>query len=142
MFRFSLTAAVAIAAFCTVGQANAWQGPYPAPRMQRAQMVPPGPIQQYPNLNAPLYPSPRQDIPQHVGGTMITNPAFAPHEMLYEHDYHGVYAPYYYRVKGHWLWTPFGIESHDKWELMGTDVKVKYRSKFGLFSNFTPPYSP
>ena len=39
MFRLSLTAVVAIAAVCAVGQADAWQGPYPAPRMQRAQML-------------------------------------------------------------------------------------------------------
>lgn len=100
------------------------------------------PIRQYPHLNAPLYPSPRQDIPAQVGGTMIPHQALAPHEMLYAHEYKGLYAPYYYRVKGHWLWTPFGIESHDKWELMGTEVKVKYRSNYSLLSGFIPPYNP
>jgi len=73
---------------------------------------------------------------------MYTNQAFAPHEMLYQHEYRGLYAPYYYRVKGSWLWTPFGIESHDKWELMGTEVKVKYKSNYGLLSGFVPPYRP
>lgn len=106
--------------------------------------APAGPqaIRQYPHLNAPLYPCPRQDIPAQVGGTMYTNQAFAPHEMLYPHEYRGMYAPYYYRVKGSWIWTPFGIESHDKWELMGTEVKVKYRSNYSLLSGFFPPYRP
>jgi hypothetical protein len=93
----------------------------------------------YPYLNAPLYPTPAQNVPAQVGGTMITNQAFAPHEMLYAHEYRSMYGPFYYKVKGSWLWTPFGIESHDKWELMGTEVKVKYRSTYSLGSLFTPP---
>ena len=93
----------------------------------------------YPNLDAPLYPSPAQNIPVQVGGTMLTNQAFAPHEMLYPHEYRSMYGPFYYKVKGSWLWTPFGIESHDKWELMGTEVKVKYRSSYSLGSLFTIP---
>ncbi|MFP6766697.1 MAG: hypothetical protein VB859_00915 [Planctomycetaceae bacterium] len=83
-------------------------------------------------LNSPLYPAPRQNIPHQVGGVVITNPALAPHEMLYEHEYRALYPPFYYRVKGSWMWTPFGIESHDKWELVGTEVRVRYESEQGL----------
>jgi hypothetical protein len=90
----------------------------------------------YPYLGAPLYPCPKQNIPHQIGGTLITNRAFDPHEMLYEHEYRSLYPPYYYKVKGSWLWTPFGIESHDKWELIGTEVNVKYHAREGLFSNF------
>ena len=90
----------------------------------------------YPYLGAPLYPCPRQNIPHQVGGAMITNRAFDPHEMLYAHEYRSLYPPYYYKVKGSWIWTPFGMESHDKWELMGTDVKVKYHAREGIFSSF------
>ena len=36
----------------------------------------------YPQLDASLYPCPRPDIPAEVGGTLITNAAFYPHEML------------------------------------------------------------
>lgn len=93
----------------------------------------------YPNLHAPLYSSPQQNVPSEMGGTLITNQAFAPHEMLYPHEYRSMYGPFYYRVKGNWIWTPFGMESHDKWELMGTEVKVKYRSKYSLRSLFIPP---
>lgn len=93
----------------------------------------------YPYLGAPLYSSPKQDIPQKIGGTLITNQAFAPHEMLYPHEYRSMYGPFYYRVKGNWIWTPFGMESHDKWELMGTEVKVKYRPTYSLGSLFIPP---
>lgn len=94
----------------------------------------------YPQLSAPLYPSPRQDIPVQVGGTMITNPALAPHEMLYAHSYHAMYGPYYYKVKGAWIMTPFGMRSHDTWELQGTEVKVKYRDRFSILSGFVPPF--
>lgn len=122
----------------TVYTQSGYQGYLQAPAPQMA----PIPIRQYPYLNAPLYPSPAQDVPVQVGGTMITNQAFAPHEMLYPHEYRGMYAPYYYKVKGCWLWTPFGIESHDKWELMGTEVKVKYRSTYSPLSGFIPPFHP
>lgn len=104
-------------------------------RSDRPQMVSKG----YPRLNAPLYPTPQQNIPPQTGGTLITSQALAPHEMLYPHEYRSLYGPFYYRVKGSWIWTPFGMESHDKWELMGTEVKVKYRSNYSLFSLFTPP---
>jgi hypothetical protein len=59
--------------------------------------------------------------------------------MMYGHSYRALYPPFYYRVKGGWLWTPFGIDSHDHWELMGTEVKVKYRTEFSPLANFKPP---
>ncbi len=93
----------------------------------------------YPYLGAPMYPCPLPNIPVQVGGTMYTNQAFAPHEMLYAHKYRSMYGPFFYRVKGSWLWTPFGIESHDKWELVGTEVKVNYKSKISPLSGFIPP---
>ena len=93
----------------------------------------------YAQLNAPLYPAPLQNIPHQVGGTVITNPALAPHEMLYEHEYRALYPPFYYRVNGWWAWTPFGVESHDKWELMGTEVRVQYRSRSNPVQNLIRP---
>jgi len=82
----------------------------------------------YVRLNAPMYPTPKPNIPIWTGGTMITNQAFAPHEMLYPHTYRAMYPPFYHRVHGGYVWTPFGMRSHEKWELMGTKVTVKYRS--------------
>jgi hypothetical protein len=93
----------------------------------------------YPYLNAPLYPVPQPYIPRQVGGAMIVNQALAPHEMLYPHTYRALYPPYYYSVKGSWLWTPFGMRSHDRVRLEGTEVKVKYRGNYGLLSGFVPP---
>lgn len=158
MFRSKLTALAAVLAICVGASAyaewphggqNSFGGyvpngygsiNYPALTARPNPGQPP--IHQYPQLNTPLYPCPRQDIPVQVGGTQITNQAFAPHEMLYAHEYRGLYPPFYYRVKGSWLWTPFGVESHDKWELMGTEVKVKYRSNYSLLSGFTPRFNP
>ncbi len=91
-------------------------------------------------LNAPLYPAPVQNIPHQVGGVVITNPALAPHEMLYEHEYRALYPPFYYRVKGWWIWTPFGVESHDKWELIGTEVRVRYKSRPSLLQRIADPF--
>lgn len=109
-------------------------------RMAAPQSAPP----QYPYLGAPLYPCPQPNIPVQVGGTMITADAFAPHEMMYSHKYKALYPPYYHRVRGSWIWTPFGMESHDKWELQGTEVNVNYRSSYSPLSLFVPPrnYSP
>lgn len=95
----------------------------------------------YPQMHAPLYPTPVPNVPASVGGTTITNQAFAPHEMLYPHEYKALYPPFYHKVSGKWWWTPFGMESHDKWELQGTEVKVKYRSSYRPFSGFAPPTS-
>ncbi|MCA8988413.1 MAG: hypothetical protein KDA78_12260 [Planctomycetaceae bacterium] len=93
----------------------------------------------YPQLNAPLYPSPQPNTPLYVGGTMITNQAMSPHEMLYPHQYKAMYGPYYYKVRGSWYLTPFGVRSHDRWELQGTEVSVKYRSHYRPFSFYFPP---
>lgn len=89
---------------------------------------------QYPQLSAPLYPSPVQNVPTNVSSTMITNQAFAPHEMLYPHNYKAMYGPFYYKVRGGYVWTPFGVRSHENWKLEGTQVEVKYRSQIPLFS--------
>ena len=101
--------------------------------------APPPMPQRYPQMHAPMYPTPVPNVPTYVGGTVITNQAFAPQEMLYAHEYKSLYPPFYHKVSGSWWWTPFGIESHDKWELQGTEVKVKYRSSFAPFSGFFPP---
>ncbi|HVJ84312.1 MAG TPA: hypothetical protein VM452_01645 [Caulifigura sp.] len=97
-----------------------------------------GPGCTYPKLNAPLYPSPSQFNPSYTGGSIITNQAFAPHEMLYPHKYHAMYGPFYYRVRGHWVMTPFGMRQNEQWELQGTEVKVNYRSTYAPFSGFHP----
>lgn len=95
----------------------------------------------YPNLNAPLNPTPVPHVPYQVGSSIITNQAFYPQEMLYPHKYRAMYPPYYYKVRGHWVKTPWGVWSNDRWELQGTEVKVNYRSNYSLFSGFTPPHS-
>jgi hypothetical protein len=97
-----------------------------------------GPGCMYPKLNAPLYPSPQQFNPPWTGGAIITNQALAPHEMLYPHKYHAMYGPFYYRVRGHWVMTPFGMRQHEQWELQGTEVTVKYRPHYAPFSGFHP----
>ncbi|REJ96057.1 MAG: hypothetical protein DWQ34_04850 [Planctomycetota bacterium] len=88
----------------------------------------------YPRLNAPLYPSPVQYTPPWTGGTIITNQALAPHEMLYPHEYNAMYGPFFYEVDGHWVVTPGGVRQSERWKLQGTRVKVKYRSHPSLFS--------
>lgn len=95
----------------------------------------PVPQQGYVRLHAPMYPTPRPNIPIWTGSTMITNQAFAPQEMLYPHTYRAIYPPFYHRVKGCWVLTPLGVKSHERWELQGTKVQVKYRSNYpGLLS--------
>ncbi|MEZ6064503.1 MAG: hypothetical protein R3B90_02075 [Planctomycetaceae bacterium] len=93
----------------------------------------------YPRLNAPMYPSPVQHTPTWNGGTFITNQAFAPHEMTYPHRYHAMYPPFYHKVKGRWIVTPFGVRQHEDWKLEGTEVIVNYRSSYKLFGGFHPP---
>jgi len=93
----------------------------------------------YPNMNAPLSPTPRPNIPYQTGGTIITNQAFAPHEMLWAHEYNAMYPPYYYKVKGRWFLTPRGVRSHERWKLEGTRVQVKYKSSIPWHSLFRPP---
>ncbi len=121
------------------------QVPAPQPIDAGAGMLAPQAAPQQPGyvqLGAPLYPSPRPNIPIWTGSTMITNQAFAPHEMLYPHTYRATYPPYYHRVKGCWVLTPFGIRSHERWELQGTQVQVKYRSQYpSLFKGAWHPPS-
>lgn len=94
----------------------------------------------YPRLNAPLYPSPVQYTPAWSGTTIITNQAFAPHEMLYPHKYRAMYPPFYYKVTGGWVVTPKGVKQHEKWKLEGTEVKVNYNaSRNPLSKIFFPP---
>jgi hypothetical protein len=90
----------------------------------------------YPPISAALYPCPKPDVPHEVGRTMITNPAFAPHEMLYAHKYRALYPPYYYCNKCGLSCLPF-IPKHP---LRGTEVTVKYRSCRPLFG-YHPPMS-
>ena len=115
--------------------ASAWAAPHHA---SAAPAPHPGP-NVYPRLNAPLYPSPVQYTPQWNGGTFITNQAFAPHEMTYPHRYHAMYPPFYHKVEGKWILTPFGMRQHEDWKLEGTEVMVNYRSRFKLFSGYHPP---
>jgi hypothetical protein len=119
---------------CPGGAAGAAVVPYSA----SAGMALPG--RGYPQLNAPLYPSPVQSTQPWSGGTIVTNQAFAPHEMLYPHKYHAMYPPFYHRVKGHWIWTPFGMRQHEQWKLQGTEVMVNYRSTYPPFSGFHPKF--
>jgi hypothetical protein len=93
----------------------------------------------YPRLNAPLYPCPVQYAPYWNGGAFITNQALAPHEMTYPHRYHAMYPPFYHKVEGKWILTPFGMRQHEDWTLQGTEVIVNYRSRFKLFSGYHPP---
>lgn len=95
----------------------------------------------YPQTGAALYPAPIPGIPQQVGGTMIANPALHPHEMLYAHRYKAMYPPYYYKVNGGWVVSPFGVWSHENWKLQGTTVDVKYHSHISPFALFKPPGS-
>ncbi len=93
----------------------------------------------YPQTGAALYPSPVPGIPQQIGGTIIPNQAFHPHEMLYAHQYRAMYPPYYYKVNGGWMVTPFGVWSHEDWKLQGTMVEVKYKSSISPFALYKRP---
>lgn len=92
-------------------------------------------------VDGALYPSPHGGIPPYVGQTMITNPAFDPHEMLYAHRYRGLYGPFYHKTCRHWILTPFGICKTEKRVLMGTEVRVNYKSHISPFALFWPPVS-
>lgn len=94
---------------------------------------------QYPVTSAGLYSSPLPNVPYQVGMTAITNQALYPHEFLYPHSYRAIYPPYYYKVRGGWMVTPFGVWSSEKWKPMGTEVSVNYRSRIGFFSGFHAP---
>ena len=93
----------------------------------------------YPQTGSALYPCPVPGIPHQIGGAQIMNQAFHPHEMLYAHEYHAMYPPYYYKVNGGFMVTPFGVWSHEDWKLQGTQVDVKYKSHISPFSMFHPP---
>ena len=86
-----------------------------------------------------LYPSPVPGVPTYVGGTAIPNPAFHPHELMYPHRYKAMYGPFYHKVNGHWIVTPFGVWSKENWKLQGTTVDVKYKSHISPFALFHPP---
>lgn len=146
--RFHAAAVLLAACLSNTGWAQGYPAQQPAQRVQRASGVTvsgaPAPgnavnLGQYPQLNAPMYPSPVQYTPPWTGGTVVTNQAFAPHEFLYPHDYHAMYPPFYYKVKGGWIVTPFGVRSHEQWKLQGTEVRVKYRSSIPLTAGFIPP---
>ena len=147
-FLAVLVVIIAGSVYADSASAQAPYGPYVQSRVPRMASGYPMPgrmnyplatqTRRIPQFNASLYPCPQQGIPVQVGGTMLTNQAFAPHELLHAHEYRAMYPPYYYRVKGHWLWTPFGIESHDRWELSGTEVKVKYRTSYNPLAAFFP----
>jgi hypothetical protein len=116
-------------------------GPVPAPLYlppTAPNITPTG----YPYLNAPMYPCPLPYIPYQVGGTLVTNQAFDPHEMLYPHTYRSLYPPYYYEVTGGWKVFPWGVGQSERWRLRGTYVSVKYHSSWGLFSGWCPPAIP
>lgn len=111
-----------------------------APMMAAIQPQPGQAIAQYPYTGAAMYPSPVPHVPYQVGGTMITNQAFNPHEMLYPHQYKALYPPFYYKVRGGWTVTPWGVRSYDVWKLEGTMVKVKYKPRYSMFSGFVAPH--
>lgn len=89
--------------------------------------------------NAALYPAPRGGIPPQVGGAAIVHHALHPHEMLYPHRYKAMYGPYYYKVHGKWIVTPWGTWSNERWKLQGTQVDVNYKSHISPFAKFHPP---
>lgn len=95
--------------------------------------------QNHPRPKAGLYPSPVQNTPPWHQQTIVTNQALAPHEMLYPHEYNAMYGPFYYKVCGEFIWTPFGVRTHENWKLQGTQVNVKYHDRIRLFSGFIPP---
>ena len=74
-----------------------------------------------------------------VGGTAIVHQALHPHEMLYAHRYKSMYGPYYYKVHGKWVVTPFGVWSKENWKLQGTTVDVKYKSHISPWAMFHRP---
>lgn len=110
-----------------------------APMSVQNGMYPQNGSGMYPQTGAALYPAPRPGIPQQVGGIAIENQAFHPHEMLHEHRYRAIYPPYYYKVNGGWMVTPFGVWSKEDWKLQGTQVDVKYHSSISPFTLFKPP---
>ncbi|AMV21825.1 hypothetical protein [Planctomyces sp. SH-PL14] len=122
-----------------LAQVPAIDAPYPAAGAPPAPYCQGVNVGQYPQLNAPLYPSPVQYTPPWNGGAIYTNQALAPHEYLYPHQYKAMYPPFYHKVHGGWIVTPWGVRQHEKWKLEGTMVKVNYLSHRAPFSFFIPP---
>ena len=118
---------------------NVHQPPQPMVPAVAAPQVVVGSQPGYVHLGAPLYPSPKPTVPIWAGATFIPTPALAPHEMLYPHTYRAMYPPYYHRVTGKYFWTPFGMRTHEDWELQGTLVEVKYRSHYPKLRPFHAP---
>ena len=140
------------AAVVTAGDPGQYMGyyAYPQPMMRgpiaehsgapAGMQVPPPLAHRHSQTNAALYPCPRPGIPAYTGGTIITHPALDPHEMLYGHTYKTLYPPYYYKVSVDGFHIPLiGGKTCHRVELIGTQVKVKYRSEYSLFSLFVPP---
>ena len=71
--------------------------------------------------------------------TVITNPALAPHEMLYPHRTTGLYGPFYHKTYRGWILTPLGVYKTEKRKLTGTTVDVKYKGYISPFALFAPP---
>lgn len=113
----------------------------PTPVNPGLQPIPANPNDgNYPILNAPLYPCPRPNIPSGVGTTVITNPALAPHEMLYPHQTKGLYGPFYYKTHRGWILTPLGVYKTERRKLTGTTVEVNYKGHISPFALFAPPF--
>lgn len=135
-FPNTATSAKPLANIQTAYSADGAPSPYEAaPQPGPASRMP----AQYPYLNAPMYPVPRPDIPYQLGGAVITNQALAPQEMLHPHQYRALYPPFYYKVSGKWIVMPGGVWTRERWELKGTEVKVKYHGRIQLRSLFWPP---
>lgn len=114
---------------------NGMKGAAPVPPVGPAYPAPAG----IARIDGAMYPAPLPGIPFDVGTTMITNPALDPHEMLYAHQYRGLYAPFYHKTYRHWVLTPFGICKSEKRVLVGTEVRVNYKSYISPCSLFFPP---
>ena len=99
----------------------------------------------YPELDASLYPCPRPDIPAEVGGTVITNPAMYPHEMLYPHTYKTIYPPFYYKYKRQFGLYPCNLLYFRNPfvrkvpVIRGTEVTVEYRGYISPSALYFPP---
>jgi hypothetical protein len=97
------------------------------------------PAPRYPQLDAAIYPVPQPGIPAYTGGTIISNPTLAPHELLYPHAYRVLYPPFYYKVKVDGFSLPLiGGKTCHRVELQGTEVKVKYKSQISPFTLYFP----
>ena len=138
MLRLTLKTIAAIMVAALIGQSSVVaQQPERSPQQPMPQYNTYGVStgRGYPKLDAPLYSSPVQYVPQQMGGAFITNQAFAPHEMLYPHKYKAIYGPFYYKVKGHYYITRKGVKVQEKWYLKGTEVEVEYKDHFSVFDN-------